>query len=449
MSAQNPLFTNSYFSSMLYYKNWNPSVYNFNSPWIMAWKALQTGELFGKSIATADPMGRFETLIKNRYAVQAISATTTLVGANLVVTFVNPLYDQFRIKDKVTDGKMFVGYVIATTPGTITIAPLNNPTVFVAATHFAVNSTITSHGTLSGLYNSVGTTNIFEPKDNQEDYVEITRDTYQVSAFEKTNRFAAGVGSDMEVYGYTDNEADMVNRAIKNTMFKKFFGKGGTGLVGLEGQMNITYGMRNRLIDSSGNYISGSAPITLGQLTTLVGNAADAYPAFDQDVIIMPGRRALSQIATFFPTQIGFIGGRREGDRLSISLDVREIILAGVNVKVVTNLNILNDSVNLPDWMKDSVWVLNRSATTVNGQNRSLIQPIHFSQNPNSEYRPLYRCIPGMVGIGDTDSTGLATLMGNYQITASNVHGAACEYLDASGISMIPYGHGLFEYIHP
>jgi len=180
----------------------------------------------------------------------------------------------------------------------------------------------------------------------------------------------------------------------------------------------------------------------------LVGTAADASPDFNQDIVLLPGRRALAQIATFFPTQLGYSGGRREGDTLSISLDVREIIIAGINAKVITNLNILNDSVNLPDWMKDSVWVLNRSMTTVNGQKRSLIQPIHFSQNPTSDYRPLYRCIPGMVGIGESDSTGLATLMGNYQISTNPVHGAACEYLDASGVSMIPYGHGIYEWIH-
>jgi hypothetical protein len=233
-------------------------------------------------------------------------------------------------------------------------------------------------------------------------------------------------------------------------MFKKFFGKGGTGIVGLEGQMNKTYGIRNRLIDSSGNYLSSGAPITMPQLEQIVGTCADNNPGFEQDIMLLPGRRFLRELANLsdFASQLGFAGGKREGKTLSISLDIREIIIAGVTVKVAINWNMLNDGVNLPDWMKDSGYFINRAQTTLGGVQRSLISPIHFSQNPSSEYRPLYRTIPGMVGVGDSDDTGLATLMGNYQITASSVHGASCEYLDASGVSMIPIGHGLFEYIH-
>lgn len=448
----NPLFdtpTQSYFANLLYYKSWNPTTWDFNMGWIQSWKALMNGDLFGKSIPTADPTGKFHTLIKKRQAVQGVVKTNTLnADGTLTQTFYDSTYASFRVEQKVTDDLMYEGYIVGASPGTITIKVLNNPTVFVAATHFKVNSTVTARGKLAGLYGSVGTTSIYETKDEQEDYLEPTRDSQTVDMLEKTYYYAGEVGGEKQVYGYKISEADMVNRFLMYVMFKKFFGKGGTNMSGLEGQINKTYGIRNRLIDSSGNYFAGSSQITYNQFVQQLYACRDANPNAQQNILILPGNRALGQLATFFPTQLGFAGGKNEGSTLSITLDVRTVNLAGMNVDVAMNWEMLNDSVNLPDWMKDSIYFINRAQTVIDGTKRSLISPIHFSQNPSGEYRPLYRCIPGMVGIEDGDNTGLASVMNNYQLTASSVSGASCEAFDLSGVSMIPYGHGLFEYPH-
>jgi len=421
-------------------------MWNYHGAWLQAWKMIMNGELFGQSVATADPQGLFHTLIKNRQAVQQVVTGRTPNGdGTLTLTFADATYDSFRTSDKVVDfTAMSEGYIMTRGAGTITIAPLNNPAAFGAA-HFALNSTVTAYGKLAGLYNSVGTTTIYESKDRQEDYLEITRESHQVAQMEKTHRFAATVGGEEKVYGYTEGEADMVGRAIFYSVFKKFFGQGGTGMTGLEGQMNKTYGIRNRLIDDSGNYLLGGAPITLANIEQIAGTCADSNPGFEQDIIALPGRNALRELGRLFPTQLGFSGGQREGKVLSISLDVREIIISGITVKVATNFNMLNDIVNLPEWMKDSIYFINKAQTVVGGQQRSLVHPIHFSQSAGSDYRPIYRCIPGMVGIGAGDSTGLPSQEG-YQLAGSSVHGASCEFLDNSGISMVPYGHGLFEY---
>lgn len=444
---QNPLLpsVNSYFANLLYFKSWNPQVWNYDEAWLMAWKQIMFGELFGPSVPTADSEGRFNTLITNRQVVTQVIAGRVLNGdGTLTLTFADATYDAFRIQHKVDDSSMNEGIVVAKAPGQITVGPLNNPAAFAA--EFALNSSVIDRGKLGGLYNSTGTTSIYNVDDMQEDYCEITRESHQIAAAEKTYRYAGEVGGELKVYGYTRGESDMVRRALFETVYKYFFGQGGTGITTVEGPANKTFGIRNRLIADSGNYIAGAAPITQAQFEQLVGTCADANPGFNQELIALPGRLALKRLSTFYPTQIGFSGGRRDGDRLSISLDVREVVEAGITVKVATNMAFLNDSVRLPAWMQNSIFLLNRSQTMIAGKQRPLIHPIHFSENMSKDYKPLYRQVPGMVGIGASDSTGLPTVDG-YQLAGSSTHGAGCEYLDFSGISVIPYGHGLFEYI--
>lgn len=445
-TAQDPLYdTQSYIGALLHYKNFSPKYWNYNRAWVDAWKAMMTGSLFGQSkpVYTADPNLKIETVIKNRQTVsQPIASNTLNADGTLTINFQNPTYSAFRVEQKVDNGSGGVeGYVIAASPGQIIVKNVDNPTTFVAATHFATNSTVYARGKLAGLANSVGTTGIYSSKDLQEDYVEITRNSVQVAATQRTNLFDATINGENVVFGYQEAEVDMVDEFLFYSMYKKLFGKGGMGLVGLEGEMNKTYGMRNRIIDSSNNYIAGVAPMTQTQFETILGTCVDSNPGFDQDIIILPGRRALAQLSTYYPTQLGYAGGERNGNTMSVSVDLREVNLNGINVKVGTNFNVLNDGVRLPDWMKDSCYFINRSQLTINGDNQSVCQPVHFSLD-GSDYSVEYAMVTGMGGPSKLPS------MGQYKQAISSVHGCSYEALDMSGVIMLPYGHGLFEYQH-
>lgn len=448
MQLGDPLRLSSYFSNLLYYKSFSPDVFNYQNAWMTAWKRMQDGSWFGPSQPTNDPDGLFHTLVKNRQSVSAIINLSTDNGdGTYTLQFFDATYNVFRVGHNVTDSNMNDGYILDAAPGQIRIKPLYNPTAFTGA-EFQANMTVKGLGKLGGLRNSTGTTSIYENKDVQTDYLEFTRESQQIARTDKAIRWAATVGGEKKVYGYYEAEADMVNRGIFYSVYKKFFGGGGNGVVGLEGTTPKTYGIRNRLIDDSGNYINGNAAVTQNQLEQIVGACADANPGFEQRINLFPGRQFLKQIATFYPTQLGYSGGRREADgKISISSDVRQIIVAGITVDVHTDFAMLNDTENLPPWMQHSGYFINTGMTMVAGEMRSLIHPIHFSQTMSSDYRPTYRCVPGMIGVSEGDSTGLPN-QGMYQLAGSSVDGAGCEFLDFSGISMIPYGHGLFEWIH-
>lgn len=444
---ENPLVNvNSYFANLLFYKSFNPRVANFNNAWIRAWKSIQTGELFGKSMATAHPRGLFHTAIMKNQTVRETIATSTQSGSNLIITFSNPTYDKFRVHHKVTDSSENEAIVVASAPGTITIAPLNNPTTLTAGTHFAENSTIWDRGKLAGLYNSTGTTSIYYENDVQEDYTELTRNSQGISAMEKTHKYAAYVNGETVIYGYKKAEMDAVNDFIFNCVYKYFFSKGGTNIQTLEGFTNKTYGVRNRLIDA-GNYLATSSEPTRQQFEQALMSAADAVPSYQQNMMILPGREFARLMSEWYPAQMAYAGGQRDGNTVSVSLDLREIHVAGISAKVAMDFNILNDTERLPYWHKWDCYILNRSLMEVDGLTRSPIQLIHFSQNPSAEYKALYRCVPGMVGVAENDDTGLGQIAG-WQNAGSAVHGSTIEMLDLSGVSVIPTGHFLIEYQH-
>lgn len=446
MTNQNPLFINSYFSSLLHYHNFNPNIADFNKAWLQTWLFFRNSKLFGKSIPVSHPQGLFNTIIKNRQAVSATIATRTVVGTTLVLTFTDPTYNNFRPQQKVTDDSMKEGYVQSSAPGTITISPLSNPTVFVAA-NFPVANVVIAHGKLAGSYNSVGTIPLYEDKDNQQDYCEITRETYQSARREKVNLFASSVNGEQKIYGYTEGEVDTVNRFLKYCAFKYMFGVGGI-VQTQEGEASKTWGIRDRIRLNSGNYLNGPGQITKVIFDSMLSASANASAGFQQEITILPGRRALGQIASFYPLAFGALGATQiENGLLTINGDIRNINVNGLNVKIVLDFAFLNDGVDVPDWHQDSVYFLNTSNAVYDGRTGKMIQMIHMSDDPNSSETVLYRVIPGMTsrGIGNTIGGGTD---GMYQITGSSVDGVACEMEDDSGLAMLAVGQGLYEYIH-
>ncbi len=97
--------------------------------------------------------------------------------------------------------------------------------------------------------------------------------------------------------------------------------------------------------------------------------------------------------------------------------------------------------------MKDSIYFLNMSPITMQGKSAKLIQLIHTDSEAGASNGMLRRETPGMTGSGSSNSSGLGNI-GQNQVTTSPVDGTTIEFLDDSGIAMVPKGHGLFEYIH-
>ena len=99
--------------------------------------------------------GSYNRMIARRTSIMApISIQGAQSGANLVLTFQDPTYTGFRVKDNVFDSAMNEGRVISVAPGTVTIEPLFNPTTLTAGTHFLAGTTVYWSGDISVNFNS-------------------------------------------------------------------------------------------------------------------------------------------------------------------------------------------------------------------------------------------------------------------------------------------------------
>ena len=455
MNSQNPQFINSYFSDLLYYHSFQSYLWDYDAADLQAFQMFRNSDWFSASIPTMTPDGSFNTPIKNVQNVQGVILTATQNGNNLDITFTDPTLNTFRVRQKVEDANMFEGQVITATPGAITIAPLNNPTALVAGTHFVVNTIMRATGLIAASFNSVGTTTIYDEKDVQTDWTEITRESCQIARREKRNLFQGNTPSGEEVfYGYYQTEADTFNRFVWQCVRKYMFGEGGTNLNLPDGTASKTMGIRNRIKNSSGNYQNTGAAITQGDFENMLFQAASVNPNFGQDLLIIPGIRAARQLSTFYSAQTAFAAASKAGNdakSVNIALQTGDVYIAGINAKIVLNLGLLN-SAKIPDWHKDSVYILNLAPTTFKGNDGAMrkgkmVQLIHSSDDPNSTQTVLRRETPGMTGSGQGDSTGMGTI-GQNQVTVSSVDGTTIEFLDDSGVAMVAKGHGLFEYQH-
>lgn len=449
MTNQNPQGINSYFDDLLYYHSFNKYVWDYDAADLQAFQMFRNSDWFGSSIPTMTPDGSFNTPIKNVQLNQAIIATASQNGTAIDITFTDPTIATFYEKHKVEDWQGYEAYIQSAGVGKITITPLNNPTTITAGTQFPINTIIRDKGMIAASFNSTGDKTLYDVKDVQQDWCEITRATAQIARREKRNLYQSNTPTGEEVfYGYFQTEADTFNRFMWLCNQKLMFGKGGTNLALNDGTASKTMGVRNRIIQDSGNYINTGNQITQADLENMVMQAASVNPNYGQSIKLFPGIRAARQIGTFYPAQTAFAAAtkKQDGKNLSIALQTAEIYVAGINVEIVLNLGLLN-SKKIQDWHKDSVYCLNFSPTVMNGKPAKLVQLIHSSDDENSANATIRAEVTGMTSSKKGDTIGQGNI-GQNQATSNNIDGTSIDFLDDSGLAMVAEGQGLFEYIH-
>lgn len=459
MNSQNPQFSNPYFANALFYHEFDSTMVNFDMAELQAFKLFTQSEMFAPSIPTMTPDGSFLTPIKNVQQVSGVIATVTTNGTGLDITFTDPTLTTFRLGQKVNDNLMNEAQVTAFSPGKVTIMPLANAAgtalnAVTSGSQFKVNTTMTAVGKLVATMFSVGTTSLFDDKDTQTDWTEITRDSLQVARMEKMKWLAGTTPTGEEAfYSYTENELDTFNRMLWYISYKYMFGKGAGGLQLPDGVGATTMSIRNRIIQDSANYQQSiSAPITQAVFEQMILQCAAANPNYGDSIHVLPGIRALQQLGTFYPTQMGFAASQRNGETMSISLDTREVFIAGIKVKILLNFALLN-SAKIPDWHKDSVYMLNMapaSYTSIDGsvtRQGKMVQLIHSSPDASSTSAFIRNIIPGTTGSQLGNNTGLG-MQGQNMISTNAVDGYGIEFLDHSGVAMVGKGHGLYEFQH-
>lgn len=445
----NPQFGYSLYANLFTYNNAASGIVDLDRNWTQVWDIMNLLN-GGKSIGFNDPQGIYNRPIKKRVSVSQIIATATQQGANLVLTFADVNYNGFRVKDYVKDNLMYEGRVIVAAPGTITVEPMFNPaTTLTAGTHFAATGTITAYGDVSGNFNSGGKVPLYRDIVVQQDYSTVYRDTCQRARRQKFNTHISRNGI---AYVYTDDETEMINRAMKYYGKTIMFGEPGTKQSGVEGQINMVRGIRRSIIQDGINMSGGTSQITRAQFEQLYYGVANTDGRVEQTIEVWMGRRAAATIQSFYSSFIQYGGSLNTFGGASVK---GTNIMMNASAGVTTNwriLGCLNDGLEVPDWMQDSVYVMDLTPVpmrTESGQilKVSPVQKIHWSANTNSEDEIIYKAVPGMT-IPISTGNDTSAVYADYQFASNNNDGYSCEYLHDFGVSCILDRAGIFEYPH-
>ncbi len=447
-TTQNPQFGFSLYQSLFTYDNCSPVLLDLDRNWTQVWNVMNIIN-GGKSVGFNDDKGIYRRPIIKRQAVLAQVASTAQSGANLVITLTDPNYAGFRQKDWVADDSMNKGRVISADPniGTITIEPYGNTTTLTQGTHFVSGTMVRAYGDVSGNFNSGTKTPLYREIEVQSDYSKVFRDGTQRARREK---FKTHVSTDGIAYFYTEDEKEMVKRAFKLYGKTIMFDDGFTTTSTVEGKINGTRGVRRSIIDD-GIYDNSSVQLTQAAFENLFFSVANVDGDVNQTVEVWTGRRQLANIQRFYTNLVQYAGRQSTLGGLENAgsgENWNEYTFGGVKVKLRC-MGCLNDNLEVPDWMQDSVYIMDTTALqayTESGQivKQSPLQMIHWSSNVDSENEMIYSVVPGTVMPGNSDnrpSNGL------YKIAANSNDGYATDFVWDFGLSYHADKAALFEWI--
>lgn len=450
MTNQNPQFYSLY-ATLLNYDNWGAAVYDLDRDWgqVIYFIEQING---GKSRAVSSPDGTYNKVTMPRAEVVAqVAATPTASGANLILTWVDPTYNAFRVKDVVMSSDYEYGRVISASAGTITIEPFFDPAALTTA-NFALGSYVMAIVDVSGNFNSLGKTNLYKDKTIITNYASVQRDSCQLARREKFNSFMHAPGI---AYYWSEGERQMFKRFYKNYVKKCLFSVKGTGVSSVEGAINGTEGIRDAIINQGGWYVSSTTALTQAVWEDMINYTSTSYARTYQDKVFLMGRSAWQQISSFYTNNIAFTVSQRTAGGQNLMFDVKNVTIAGITATVMI-ADFLNDNVAFPALssvpgvsgtrMSNSIFMIDASPIPSDGPEMRMlpsIEKFHFAQDDRQEEQ-IYKMIGGMTGGGPSNYTG-PTVYNNYQLTSTAVDGVSMEILGDNGISCVADNWALWE----
>ena len=438
ITPNNPQY-NPLFATIVNNRNWASGVQDLARGWAKPLMLVDALNPSG-SYSIEGPDGQLRVAFQPRQEVVATVATVTQSGPNLVVTWVDPTYAAFREKMIVRDSNGNQAYVLASTPGSVTLAPATNPTALLAASHFVAGRSVLEMGSGSGNHYSTGVTNLYKENSVRYNWTAVNRESFTMSRREKFISYKF----DETFYSYTQGELDMIQRFMKNKVKNMFYSEPGQFVSPTEGTVNRYEGLRAAVRNQGGSFTSSTSLLTTAQFEALLDFMAINDPAQEQNYLWIGGRRAWAQINNLYGgTNIQFTVSKAVINGNELNFDITKATINGVTVNFMV-MSIFDDVYSFPTLStiagagyKESntfcILNLNPVPNKLGGMIPS-VRKFHFgSSDLTGGAETLYRYIPGMVGPGTTNSTG-GGMLGGYQMAASSTDGGQFEILEDAGV---------------
>lgn len=438
ITPNNPQY-NPLFATIVNNRNWASGVQDLARGWAKPLMLIDALNPSG-SYSIEGPDGQLRVAFQPRQEVVATVQAVNQVGANLIVTWTDPTYAAFREKMIVRDSNGNQAYVLASAPGTVTLAPATNPPVLAAASHFTAGRSVLEMGSGSGNHYSTGVTNIYKENAVRYNYTAVTRESFTMSRREKFISYKF----DETFYSYTQGELDMIQRFMKNKVKNMFYSEPGQFNSPFEGTVNRYEGLRAAVRNQGGLYISQPALPGQAQVESMLDFMAVNDPAQEQNYLWIGGRRAWANINNIFGGQnIQFTVSKAVINGNELNFDVTKATINGVTISFMV-MSIFDDVYSFPTistvpgaGYKESntfcILNLNPVPNKLGGMIPS-VRKFHFgSSDLTGGNETLYRFVPGMVGPSSSNSTGGGMLSG-YQLATSSTDGGQFEILEDAGV---------------
>lgn len=374
-------------------------------------------------------------------------ASSTIVSGNMVINFVDPTYDSFRINDQViSEPSNISGKVISTSPGTITIEPPNGVT-YVSGTHFVANSYVKVGWDSSPNFYSTSKAPLYEFPETDYNYSSIKRDTNYASRRQralKTEVYWKG-----EYWGNAQVDL-MVQRALRNCEIAYLFGQRNRTNYSNSGETDENGGLEWAIQNRGGVYYPLTSAVTETQFDRFLTEMWDRKANRSGMLTLFMGKGMMKYIQRNFTNDYIINSGEMNtfGGEGVNGIDVRVYSVAGEMFNLA-HLPILDDPQYFPDNSTVPGLVIQRKKA-------NNVYCLDMEDIPTPDGAGKRPAIEKITAAGDSpyyfgringmDQANSPSDLGDFQIISDSIDATKFEMMIDDGVDMPGQYAGMMEY---
>lgn len=386
---------------------------------------------------------QYEFAKQGNLAVVAQISGNSLVGTNLVVTLVDPNFNDYRKGDKVMDSNNVKARVLSSSPGTVTLEPYG--TILVAATHFTAAMFCKVIGDASPNRSSRGKESLYNVPTMDFNLSSYKRDSVYIDLEDMTDTY---VKYDGEMWSFAQ-EMTMLQRFARN--MEQDFIESDRGVFSTsDGDSNSNGGLNWSIINRNGTYVPSSNIITQSLLNEMLSSISKKRSASKKEVTLLAGEDAMQTIHTFI-NDIGKFAGTANtfGGTEVRGLQYNKYAIGSISLNIVpfpyfNNPEFFPEATTIPGAQgtkaSNSFYLIDTTPIPyVDGGNTPAIEMFHFGKEM------YYGHIKGMASAGAdvNDYMNPADT-----IISSDVSGISAHAMARNGINIVDAkGMGFFKVI--
>lgn len=378
---------------------------------------------------------KYEFTTVGNLSIATTIASNSLVGSNLVITFSDPTYNNFRVGDLVMDSERIFGKVITKAAGTITVEPVD--TTLVAATHFTAGMTAKCVGDASIKSSSRGKSSLYVTPSLDYNYPSITRESQYLDLKDMVGTYVKYQGD----FWWAAQEEFMLQNFARQ-MEQKWVYTPRLVKTGTDGEYYTNGGLIWSIQNRGGVYLKSPNIIDQTTWDELIYQVSAKSAAATQDLVCLYGRAAKFEIDKFLGETIKYSGSNNTfGGNEVKGFTVPQYSIGSTNITFV-HFPLLDNPIFNPEVCtlanatgtrgSNSFFLIDKNMLKViGGGQKPAIEIFHYKQEM------YYGYIKGLASAGqESFDFGANYLNPAETIISSDIAGMSCHAMADNGINI-------------